>query len=93
MRFYEHESHYSERDRVLGPLVDSIDGDPKFTSAADITAGNKLTHDDVDKNGTAAKSVIIVKQQRADWVTLSSIIRLARNNVRGRKAGRSHRAQ
>lgn len=79
IRFSKQDSHQSGPNRVLGPLVDSIDVDLKFESAADSTAGNTFMQFVFDRDGTAAKSVTIMKQQRADLVTLSPMIRLAGN--------------
>lgn len=79
MRFSEQDPHQFGPDRVFGPLVDLIDVDPKFASAADVTAGSTLTHVVVDTDGTAARLVTLMQQRRAGRVTFIPLNRLERN--------------
>ncbi len=65
--------------RVFGPLVDLLDVDSKFTTAADVTAGGALTHVVVDSDSTAARLVRIMQQRRAGRVTFIPLSRLDRN--------------
>lgn len=65
--------------RVYGPLVDLIEVDPKFSTAADVTAGSALTHVVVDSDSTAARLVRIMQAQRAGRVTFIPLNRLDRN--------------
>jgi structural maintenance of chromosome 3 (chondroitin sulfate proteoglycan 6) len=62
--------------RVYGPLVDLIRVDEKFTTAADVTAGNSLTHVVVDTDATAARLVSILQEKRAGRVTFVPLNRL-----------------
>ena len=66
-------------DRVFGPLVDLLRVDPKFTTAADVTAGGALTHVVVDNDATAAALVKIMQQRRAGRATFIPLSRLDRN--------------
>lgn len=68
------------RNKVFGPLVDLIEVDPKFTTAADVTGGGNLTHIVVDNDETAARLVHIMKQKRAGRVTFIPLSRLERNH-------------
>lgn len=63
-------------NRVFGPLVELIDVDEKFTTAADVTAGNTLTHVLVDSDATAARLVRILQDRRAGRVTFIPLNRL-----------------
>lgn len=65
--------------RVFGPLVDLLRVDPKFTTAADVTAGGALTHVVVDNDATAAALVKIMQQKRAGRATFIPLSRLDRN--------------
>lgn len=62
--------------RVFGPLVDLIDVDAKFTTAADVTAGSALTHVVVDTDATAARLVGVLQGRRAGRVTFIPLNRL-----------------
>jgi structural maintenance of chromosome 3 (chondroitin sulfate proteoglycan 6) len=66
--------------RVFGPLVDLLRVDDKFTVAADVTAGNSLTHVVVDSDATAARLVRVLQEQRAGRVTFIPLNRLGSNS-------------
>lgn len=66
-------------ERVFGPLVDLISVDTTFTTAADVTAGNALTHVVVDSDETAACLVRVLQQKRAGRVTFIPLSRLNPN--------------
>lgn len=63
--------------RVFGPLVDLINVSEKFTTAANVTAGNSLTHVVVDTDATAARLVKILQEKRNGRVTFIPLNRLS----------------
>lgn len=69
-------------NRVYGPLVDLINVDSKFSSAADAIAGSTLTHIVVDNDATSARLVRIMKERRAGRVTFIPLNRLDDNQRR-----------
>lgn len=64
------------RDRVFGPVLDLIQVDSKFSTAADVIAGSALTHVVVDSDATAARLVRILQSKRAGRVTFIPLNRL-----------------
>jgi structural maintenance of chromosome 3 (chondroitin sulfate proteoglycan 6) len=74
-------------DRVFGALVDLFQVDEKFTIAAEVTAGNSLTHIVVDTDKTAARLVRVLQDRCAGRATFIPINRLAAE--RGRNDSRA----
>lgn len=63
-------------NRVFGPVLDLIEVDSKFATAADVIAGSALTHVVVDSDATAARLVNILQSRRAGRVTFIPLNRL-----------------
>lgn len=80
LRFAEEDPQNLGRDRVFGALVDLIDVDSKFATAADVTAGSMLTHVVVDTDATAARLVSLMQSRRAGRVTFIPLNRLEHNS-------------
>jgi len=79
MQFSWNDRNRFGENRVFGPLVDLLRVDPKFTTAADVTAGGALTHIVVDNDATAAALVRLMQQKRAGRVTFIPLSRLDQN--------------
>lgn len=79
MRFAEEDPENLGMNRVFGALVDLIDVDTKFATAADVTAGSTLTHVIVDNDATAARLVSLMQSRRAGRVTFIPLNRLEQN--------------
>lgn len=76
MKFAAEDPRYLGPNRVYGALVDLINVDSKFSTAADVTAGSALTHVLVDTDATAARLVRIMQSKRAGRVTFIPLNRL-----------------
>lgn len=76
MRFADEDRQHLGPNRVFGPLVDLIDVDPKFVTAADVTGGGTLSHVVVDTDATAARLVSLMQSRRAGRVTFIPLNRL-----------------
>eukprot|EP00178_Gracilaria_changii_P021232 TRINITY_DN631_c0_g1_i1.p1 TRINITY_DN631_c0_g1~~TRINITY_DN631_c0_g1_i1.p1 ORF type:complete len:1210 (+),score=239.86 TRINITY_DN631_c0_g1_i1:8592-12221(+) len=63
-------------DKVYGPLLDLIDVDSRYSTAADVTAGGALTHVVVDNDETAARLVRALRDKRAGRVTFIPLNRM-----------------
>lgn len=63
-------------DRVYGPLVDLINVDSRYSTAADVTGGSSLLNIVVDNDETAAKLVRIMQQNRAGRLTFIPLNRI-----------------
>lgn len=63
-------------DRVYGPLLDLISVDPRYSTAADVTAGSSLLNIVVDTDETSARLVKILQQNRAGRLTFIPLNRL-----------------
>ncbi|PXF41262.1 Structural maintenance of chromosomes protein 3 [Gracilariopsis chorda] len=64
-------------DKVYGPLLELIDVDTRYSTAADVTAGGALTHVIVNNDETAAKLVRALREKRAGRVTFIPLNRMS----------------
>lgn len=76
MRAAEEDPRNLGPQRVFGAVVDLINVDPKFSQAADVTAGSALSYVVVDSDETAARLVRVMQQKRAGRVTFIPLNRL-----------------
>lgn len=79
MRFSEEDPEHLGPNRVFGAMVDLIEVDSKFATAADVTAGSMLTYVVVDTDATAARLVSLMQSRRAGRVTFIPLNRIERN--------------
>lgn len=63
-------------DRVYGPLLDLIEVDSRYSTAADVTAGGTLTHVVVNDDETAARLVKLLRENRAGRITFIPLNRI-----------------
>lgn len=74
-KVYEDEANLGPH-RVFGPLLDLIEVDPRYSTAADVTAGSSLLNVVVDNDDTCAKLVGILQRYRAGRLTFIPLNRL-----------------
>lgn len=79
MRFSAEDPENLGPNRVFGPILDLIEVDSKFSTAADVTGGTTLTHIVVDNDETAARVVQLMQARRAGRVTIIPLNRVQRN--------------
>lgn len=79
MRFSAEDPQNLGPNRVFGPVLDLIEVDSKFSTAADVVGGTMLTHIVVDNDETAARVVSLLQARRAGRVTIIPLNRVQRH--------------